>query len=84
MAPDTGEYEFVIHSDQAVRMWLNDDHKLLIDGFVRSAKAYDDFRGDVTLLGGRVAYHVRIEFSKATQGVDDKKKKDHASAPRPP
>ncbi len=73
LAPDTGSYEFIVQSDQAIRLWVNDDKTVLIDGFVRSA-TQKEFRGSVTLLGGR-AYHLRLEFSKATQGVDDKKKK---------
>ncbi len=72
LAPETGEYEFVVRSDHAVRFWLNGQTRPFIDAWVKSGKD-EEFRGSMTLLGGR-AYPVRLEFSKANQGVDDKKK----------
>ena len=45
----------------------------LIDAWVKSGND-TEYRGDVFLLGGR-AYPLRLEFSKAKQGVDDSKKK---------
>lgn len=72
-APDTGDYEFVVRSDQAVRLFLNHESTPLVDGWVRS-DADREFRGAVTLLGGR-SYNVYLEFSKATPGVDDSEKK---------
>lgn len=71
LAPDSGEYEFVIKSDHACRLYINGD-KPLIDAFVKSGNE-KEFHGTVNLLGGR-AYPIRLEFSKATQGVDDGKK----------
>ncbi|MFZ4508020.1 MAG: DUF1592 domain-containing protein [Fimbriimonas sp.] len=73
LAPDTGDYEFIIKSDQAVRMWINEQKDPFVDGWVRSANE-NEFRGSVNLLGGR-AYSVRLEFTKATPGVDDTEKK---------
>ncbi|AIE85666.1 hypothetical protein OP10G_2298 [Fimbriimonas ginsengisoli Gsoil 348] len=72
LAPDTGEYEFVVRSDQAVRLWVNGYKEPLIDAFVRS-KTDVEFKASITLLGGR-AYPIRLEFSKATQGVDEPEK----------
>jgi hypothetical protein len=80
LAPDTGEYEFVIQSDQAVRLWINGQKQPLVDGWVRSS-AETEFRGVVTLLGGR-AYPVRMEFTKATPGVDDAEKRKGKPVPK--
>ncbi len=71
-APETGEYEFNVRTDQAMRFWFNDLNRPLIDATVKSGSDLDH-RETVRLLGGRV-YPLRIEFSKAKQGVDDSKK----------
>ncbi len=73
LAPDSGDYEFILRSDHAVRMWINGQRQPLVDGWVRAVQDIE-FRGSMHLLGGR-AYPVRIEFSKATQGVNDDDKK---------
>ncbi len=72
LAPDTGEYEFSIHSRHSCQLWINDTRYPVVDGEVRSAGDADP-KGTITLLGGR-AYSVRLVFTKATQGVDDPKK----------
>jgi mono/diheme cytochrome c family protein len=78
-APDSGDYDFILRSDQAARMWINGQKQPLVDGWVR-ATTDREFSGSVKLLGGR-AYPIRIEFSKAVQGVDDgKKEKPRAHA----
>src|SRR5690606_6860647 len=80
LAPDTGDYEFAIQTDHSARLFLNGDRKPLIDAWVKSGKE-TDFRGTLALVGGR-AYSVRLEFSKATHGVnDDAKKKDVPPSP---
>ena len=80
LAPDTGEYEFVVRSDHATRLWINDMDEPLIDAYVR-ATTDKEFRATTRLQGGR-AYPIKLEFSKAKQGVnDDKKNKDK---PKPP
>lgn len=71
LAPETGEYEIVLKTDHSARLWLNDPKTPLIDVFVKSGKD-TEFRERVKLLGGRV-YPVKLEFSKAKQGVDDSK-----------
>jgi cytochrome c553 len=78
-APDTGVYEFVVRTDHAARLWVNDDDKPLIDAWVKSGKD-DEFRGSLFLVGGR-SYPIRLEFSKSTQGVDDSKQKEGKPAP---
>lgn len=80
LAPDTGEYEFVVHSDHSVRLWVNDNSKPLIDAWVKSGKD-TEFRGAITLLGGRF-YPIRLEFSKSTQGVDDSDKEKSRPVPK--
>ncbi len=73
LAPDTGDYEFIVNSDQAVRLWINDDTHPIVDAWVKSGDN-NDHRGSIYLLGGR-PYRVRLEFSKAKQGVNDGKDK---------
>lgn len=69
IAPETGEYEFIVRSDHAVQLWVNDTESSLIDARTRSANV-TEFKGRIFLLGGR-AYPLRLEFSKGTNGVDD-------------
>jgi cytochrome c553 len=73
LAPDTGEYEFIVRTDHAARLWLNDNKRPLIDAWVKSGKDIEH-RATIFLLAGRV-YPLRLEFSKAKQGVDDSKDK---------
>ncbi len=77
LAPETGEYEFIVRTDHATRLWVNDTRAPVIDRFVKSGSD-TEFKANLFLLGGR-AYPVRLEFSKAKQGVDDSKKN-----PNPP
>lgn len=74
LAPDTGEYDFSIHSRHSCQLWINDGRYPIVDGEVRSANDKDP-HGTITLLGGR-AYTIRMVFTKATQGVDDSNKKN--------
>jgi hypothetical protein len=76
-APETGLYEFVVRTDHATRLWVNDLRTPLIDRFVKSGSD-TEFAEPIFLLGGR-AYPIRLEFLKAKQGVDDSKK-----TPNPP
>lgn len=78
-APDTGEYEFLVRTDQATRLWINDLNRPLVDAYVKSGSD-TEHRGSMFLLGGRT-YALRLEFSKAKQGVDDKKAKERPPAP---
>jgi hypothetical protein len=72
LAAETGTYEFLVHTEHAVRLWVNDNKRPLIDAWVKSGND-TEHRASLVLLGGR-AYPLRLEFSKAKQGVDDKKK----------
>ncbi len=71
LAPDTGEYTFTVKSDQAVELWLNGES--VVNAKVRSGDQ-KEYVATVTLTGGRV-YPIRLDFSKALQGVKDKKPK---------
>lgn len=73
LAPETGEYEFIVRTEHATRLWVNETNRPLIDAWVKSGSD-TEHRASIFLLGGR-AYPLRLEFSKAKQGVDDKKDK---------
>lgn len=77
-APDTGEYEFHIRTDHSFRLWVNNLKTPLIDSYVKSKTDVDD-RGTIFLIGGRF-YPLKLDFSKAKQGVQDGKAKDLPSA----
>ncbi len=76
LAPATGEYEFVVRTEHALRLWVNDLKQPLIDAWVKSGKE-TEYKANLHLLGGRV-YGLRLEFSKAKQGVNDSKKQKEA------
>ena len=71
LAPETGEYEFVIETEHATRLWVNEEHRPLIDAWVKSGTE-TEYRGTIFLTGGRI-YSLRLDFTKAKQGVDDSK-----------
>jgi hypothetical protein len=77
VAPETGAYEFVVRTEHAARLWVNDTKKPLIDAWVKSGSD-TEYRESIFLVAGR-AYPIRLEFSKAKQGVDDS-----AKNPKPP
>jgi cytochrome c553 len=79
LATDTGEYEFILRTGHAARLWINDQSQPLIDAGVKSSDG-TEHRASLFLLGGRV-YPLRLEFSKAGQGMDNSEKlKDKAAA----
>jgi cytochrome c553 len=79
-APVTGEYEFVIRTEHAARLWLNGNATPLIDAWVKSG-AETEYRGTIFLLAGR-PYPLRVEYTKGKQGVDDSaKQKKQESQP---
>lgn len=69
-APDTGDYDFIVRTQHAVRLFVNDQKTPLIDGWVKSGNDANH-SATIRLLGGR-PYPIRIEFSKGNQGVNDK------------
>jgi mono/diheme cytochrome c family protein len=79
LVPDSGEYEFIVRTQHAARLWINDVTTPLIDAWVKSGDDVE-YRASLFLLSGRV-YPVRLEFSKAKQGVDDSKTNKAKPAP---
>jgi cytochrome c553 len=73
LAPESGDYEFIVRTEHAMRLWVNDPRRPLIDALVKSGND-NEHRASIRLLGGRV-YPLRLEFFKAKQGVDDSKKR---------
>lgn len=73
LAPETGEYEIIVRTEHAARLWLNDNERPLIDAWVKSGKD-TEHGASIFLMSGRV-YPLCLEFSKAKQGVDDSKDK---------
>jgi hypothetical protein len=71
LAPESGSYEFVVRTEHALRLWVNDTRTPLIDAWVKSGND-SEYRATIPLLAGR-SYSLRLEFSKAKQGVDDSK-----------
>lgn len=68
IAPETGEYEFVIKTHNGARLWLNDPATALIDAWVKSGSD-TEYRQSIQLLGGR-AYPLRLEFFKTKEAKD--------------
>ena len=71
-APETGEYEFIVRSQNSARLWVNDQKTMLVDAWVRSGKD-TEHRAAVRLsIGGRW-YPIRLEFAKGKDGSKDNK-----------
>lgn len=68
LAPETGEYEFTVHTENAARLWVNAQDRPLIDAWVRSGSD-TEHRGTILLLGGRI-YPLRLEFFKSKEGKE--------------
>ena len=79
-APESGNYEFIVRTEHATRLWVNDLNKPLIDKWVKSGND-TEYRESLFLIGGR-SYSVRLEFSKAKQGVDDSAKMKDKEKPK--
>jgi mono/diheme cytochrome c family protein len=80
IAPDTGHYEFIVRTEHAARLWINSFKQPLIDAWVKSGDD-SEYSASLFLIGGR-AYPLRLEFSKAKQGVDDSDKQKDRPAVR--
>ena len=65
LAPETGEYEFRVRTENAAKLAVNDLRRPLIDALVKSG-GDTEFRGSIYLLGGR-AYPIRVELSRAKE-----------------
>lgn len=62
IAPETGDYEFVIKTDNGVLLWLNHSQIPFIDGKVRSGNDAE-YRKTMFMIGGR-PYPLRLDFFK--------------------
>lgn len=78
-APDTGEYDFTLHTNQSAQLWINDLVEPLIDIYVKSDNE-TEYHGSMNLIGGR-RYVMRLQLSKAKQGVRDRAVKTRPSEP---
>lgn len=71
-APETGTYEFVVRTEMALRLWVNEPKKPLIDALVKSGSDRE-FRGAIFLIAGR-PYPLRLEVVKGRE-ISEKNKK---------
>lgn len=62
IAPESGDYEFVVRTENAFNLWVNDNEKPLINAWVKSGNE-KEFRQSIRLVGGR-AYPIRLEMFK--------------------
>jgi hypothetical protein len=79
LAPETGEFEFIIRTKHAARLWINDLQQPLIDAWVKSGEDAE-FRMSIRVVSGRT-FPLRLEFSTAKQGVDDSQKNKKEKPP---
>lgn len=78
LAPESGEYEFIVRTEHATRFWINNLQEPLIDAWVKSGND-KEYRASIFLLGGR-SYPLRLEFSKSNQGVNNPEKQAQTPA----
>jgi mono/diheme cytochrome c family protein len=70
-APETGTYDIIVRTEMAVKLWLNDPNKALIDALVKSGSD-TEYRESIFLIAGR-PYPLRLEVYKGRQlGEKDK------------
>jgi hypothetical protein len=63
IAPDDGDYEFLVETENGMRLWVNDPETPLIDAEVKSGDG-TEFRASIPLLGGR-AYRLKLRMIKS-------------------
>lgn len=63
LAPETGLYEFIVKTENGVRLWVNDTKKPLIDAWVTPGPEVREEKKTVFLLGGR-SFPLMLEFFK--------------------
>ncbi len=68
LAPETGEYEFILKTENGAKLFLNDPATPLIDAWVKSGDE-TEHREAIQLLGGRV-YPLRLEFFKSKEAKE--------------
>ena len=72
-ATETGSYELVIRTEHALRLWVNDSRKPVVDAMVKSGSD-TEYRAGVYLLAGR-SYSIRLEIYKGRELQDKKPEK---------
>jgi cytochrome c5 len=65
LAPETGEYEFVVRTENATRLWINDSQRPLIDAAIKSGND-TEYRESIYLVGGRV-YFLKLELNRSKE-----------------
>ena len=63
VAPDTGDYEFQIKTENGARLWVNNENKALIDAWVSSGGKVREHKETVRLIAGR-SYPIQLDFFK--------------------
>ena len=63
LAEESGDYEFILKTENGARLWVNDLDKPLIDRWVKSGDD-TEHRESIRLLGGRV-YPLKLDFFKS-------------------
>ena len=61
-AEESGDHEFIVTSENGVRLWVNNMDLKLIEGWVSSGELRE-LTGTIRLIGGR-AYPLRLDFFK--------------------
>ena len=95
LADETGTYEFIVRTENGIRLMVNDPKNALIDGWVSSGANVREMKRSVYLLGGR-SYPISLEFFKFQEksasvnllwkpphGVVETIPQDHLSPDRP-
>ena len=62
IAEETGDHEFIVTSENGIRLWVNDMTLKLIEGWTSSGERRE-LTGSVRLIGGR-AYPLRLDYFK--------------------
>ncbi len=60
VAPETGNYEFVLKTANGARLWINDDDDPIIDAWVGGGQIAEH-RAALRLIGGRI-YPLRLDY----------------------
>lgn len=61
VAPETGLYEFIVKSQNGIRLMLNDHRDAFIDAMIATGTEVREERKSIYLIGGR-AYPIQLEF----------------------
>ncbi len=64
-AVESGEHEFLVRTENATRLWINDESRALIDAGVKSGND-TEYRGSIRLMAGR-RYPIRLEFFRTRE-----------------